>query len=337
MKPTKRKFKNKKKYTKKYKKNNKAGTYENWLKTLTPDRLESSIPPENIAEAAASLIQDKYSSRLDKKFQTCGVCLDRIIKEDDEMLLTCSPTKSHRHSFHKKCIKGLIDQGHRKCPSCRREPIELNNDLTDIKNEIVYRMSSLERNFQRTMESKPFSRLISTRDQYILISNVKINAENLFMQIFREKNILSPVNKSKIYSIISKIYIYLFTNFNALIEEINLINNMIFTQKGTIIVRIGKDQLNRIKILYIKAIVNLYFLLPWINPIPNELKDLLIHYSTILKEKGVEILSFDNFLLFLEDMERTDIELPDSQTINLIERTFDKQYEKYEKALNGEI
>ena len=328
-----RKHKNKKKYTKK---NNKAGTYENWLKTLSPNRVKESIPSQKIAESAASLIQENYNSRLDNKFKTCGICLDRVIKEDEEMRLTCSPTESHRHSFHKKCIKDLIDQGHKKCPSCRREPIELNRDIEEIENEINYRMLSLERNLQRSMQNKPFSNLITTRDQYILLSNIKTNAKNLFMQIFREKNILHPLNKSKIYNIISEIDIFLLTIFNTFIEEINFINNMIFTQKGTILKRIGKDQLNRIKILYLKAIINLYFLIPWIGPLPNGLIDLLKYYNTILKEKEVEILSFDNLLLFFEDMERTDIELPEPEIKNLIETLYDKLYEKYEKASNGQ-
>ena len=35
-------------------------------------------------------------------------------------------------------------------------------------------------------------------------------------------------------------------------------------------------------------------------------------------------------------MERTDIELPEPEIINLIETLYDKLYEKYEKASDGE-
>ena len=32
------------------------------------------------------------------------ICLDRLIKDEDKLTLTCSPT-SNTHTFHKNCVK----------------------------------------------------------------------------------------------------------------------------------------------------------------------------------------------------------------------------------------
>jgi hypothetical protein len=317
MKYTKNKKKNSKKLTRKKKSyKNLARGYQDWLKTLSPSR--TSIPSESIAEAASSLIQKNYTSRLDKKFKTCGICLDRLINSDNTLTLTCSPTASHRHSFHKKCVNNLIEHGEKKCPSCRAEPMELNTDLQNIKREINYRLLGIIRNLKTSINKLFISQEQKIHDFNIIEDYLKKNFENKILTILTDLNLISPVNWSKISDLLVNTNVLITSQFYSFIDNIILLNNILFTQKKTIKKRIGKDEVKRTTIIFLNMFTNLYLITPWIGPLPSNLSYLIEQYNDILIKNGAELLSNDTFIQLLENINRTDIDIIYPENINYI-------------------
>jgi hypothetical protein len=311
MKYTKNQKKNTKKLTRKKKSyKNLARGYEEWLQTLSPSR--TSIPSKSIAEAASSLIQKNYTSKLDKKFKTCGICLDRLINSDNTLTLSCSPTTSHRHSFHKKCVDHLIEHGVKKCPSCRAEPPELNTDLQNIKHEINYRLLGIIRNIKTSINKLFISEEQKIHDFNIIEDYFKNNFENKILTISTD------LNRSKIFDLLVKINFIITSQFNLFIDNMILLNNILFTQKKTIKKRIGKDQVKRTTTIFLDLFYNLYLLNPWIGPLPTNLSYLVEQYNDILIKNGAELLSYDTFIQLLENINRTDIDIIYPENIDYI-------------------